>query len=325
MLKNNEQPTCAKIKRYLESLDVTGSTKISTRTIRRDIDYLRDECTAPIEFCFSKKYYSLTDPTWTWEAPFIDRGQMRASIIGARLAETLLPKSIRSEIRSAVDDLMVVNESDLSENAALKSLITSVCKVDIDSKIFAKVFRGWEERRSIKVKYKSANGTQSTLEIEPHILTLHDQIWYIKGHLLKVNSHKMQDKGYPKRIYALHRIQSIEVLTGQFQTDSQLIEEVDKGKLFDYETIDSATIHYSPSAAPYVREQHPADSYIDQSDGSLNLTLKNEPEYKLIRLVLAEAGEAAVLSPQWLADQLIDKANTVLNTQMRLSSGGCEV
>jgi len=135
----------------------------------------------------------------------------------------------------------------------------------------------------------------------------------------------MKDEGYPKRVYALHRIETVDILKGQFQTDSQLIEEVDKGKLFDYETIDSATIHYSPSAAPYVREQHPADSYIDQSDGSLNLTLKNEPEYKLIRLVLAEAGEAAVLSPQWLADQLIDKANTVLNTQMRLSSGGCEV
>ena len=51
---------------------------VSRHTVLRDLDFLRDEWGAPIEYDASRKGYYLSDPAWTVPAVKLDRREVFA-------------------------------------------------------------------------------------------------------------------------------------------------------------------------------------------------------------------------------------------------------
>ena len=64
-----------------------------------------------------------------------------AAILGARLAESIMPQPVAGEIQSAADTLLCDNDSGLDPNAALIALVAKGARIPVNPAFSAKCLR----------------------------------------------------------------------------------------------------------------------------------------------------------------------------------------
>ena len=106
------------------------------RTISRDIQVLKNDFNAPIKFDSVNNGFYLKHHGWDFQCPFLEEEQMLSLIIGARLAEEMLPAPVKGEIRQAMDERLASNNPDFLDTAFIDSLIiASTSKVTLEANI----------------------------------------------------------------------------------------------------------------------------------------------------------------------------------------------
>ncbi len=227
MMKENRYPNHRILEKALQKDDLTGEYKISQKTIQRDIKLLREEYGAPIEYCSKNHGYRLNDPGWSCEAWLYDDDELRGAVLGARLAEIMMPEPLRRTIRDAVDSMLMHNEKGMDEHVHIRSLMAAVpLRSKISEDIFATIFEAWSSHHTLKLKYRKSDGATSVKRYDPHVLVMHGGHWYTKGEQLESDGIKFDNTVYS--LLALHRITEAEVLDTVFEPDTKLIEEVEK-------------------------------------------------------------------------------------------------
>ena len=310
LLKEERYPNFPMVLRELSRLDEAGVYKISQKTIQRDVKYLVEELHAPIRYDAERKGYYLTDRSWSG-TPIIEEVEMDAAVYGAHLAETLLPPSrIANEIRKGTDALWSRNSGTSEEFAALNSLVAHGLSQRVSPDVFQTVFEAWRMQAPILVKYRRAgDGHVLQMTVEPHVLTLFDNVWYIKGHLRKTDKIITEEK--PVIILALHRMLGALKIDGHFQPDLKMIEEVNNGILFDVKRLDCVEILLIESSVTWSVEAFPNARLRKNDDGTAVLMLTDIEEYRVLNFVMTSAGKASVLSPEWLREKVIGYAQAV--------------
>lgn len=307
MLKQGEYPNAVKFSDMLCKADLYDNENIACtpKTIRRDIQYLKEKCHAPIEFDYKRNGYYVTHTGWDLYFPVLQDEVMLASLLGSRLAQDLMPEPIKTEITDAVDRQLTTNSPDFLDTAFIDSLIAaSGVKVRIEPDIFLAVFTAWQKHMALDIKYRDKDGEVSDRRIEPHVLTYYNSAWYIKGVCYK------QDD---IRVFAIHRIIEAED-AGFFEPDPLLIQRAKGGKIFEYKTISDIEIRCSKAIAGYVCEQHEFyDEQIQENkDGSVTVHVPAAPEHEIVKWILSEAGNAKVIKPKSLAKKIVAAAEKVI-------------
>ena len=146
MLKENRYPNFPRFVAEMKKIDVAGVCKLSSRTFLRDIAFLKSEYNAPIEYDYSNKGYYLTIPDWSIDIPLLEDNEMQSAVLGARLAENIMPPPIKDKIRSSVDSLLSINEKGMDEYTQLLSLVAHGSKIVIAPQIFDTVFHAWQKQ-----------------------------------------------------------------------------------------------------------------------------------------------------------------------------------
>ena len=182
LLKENRYPNTGAIVRYFNSADLYESHYTgfgcTAKTVSRDIKFLKEALGAPIRYDVERKGYFLLNPQWTFDCPMFDDAVMTGALLGARIAEQILPEPLRSLIRNAVDCLLTSNETGMSDEAEVSSLIVKTSREVPDGAVFALVFEAWQKRNSIRVEYLS-NGRMFSGIVNPHVLLFENGIWSI--------------------------------------------------------------------------------------------------------------------------------------------------
>lgn len=321
MLRKNSYPNYRKLQRALKLLDTTCMYSISQKTIQRDVQYLRDIYGAPIAFDNGKRGYYLTDQNWKFEVPQLDEDEMRAVTLGARLAETIMPEPVASEIQSAAETLLCDNPSGMDANAALIALVAQGARIPVKPEIFREVFEAWQTRRGLSVKYqKGMTGAVMDYVLEPQVLSFYDGLWYVKAVIVSCDGETQPERTI--RTLALNRFKTAAIYPGSFESDPRLIEEVNEGKLFNFPTIDEVVLRFTDYAIPYARENYDPALIEEQKDGSLLVTVYDAIDFKIVNLVLNEGGAVQVVSPPELAEKVVEQAERVIkaNTPTQSSS-----
>ncbi len=319
MLRKNSYPNHRSLQRALRMLDATNTYSLSQKTVQRDVQYLRDVYHASIEFDNGKRGYYLTDFNWIFEVPQLDADEMKAVMLGARLAETIMPEPVAGDIQSAAETLLCTNTGGLEPNAVLISLVAQGARIPVKPEIFREVFEAWQARRGLSVKYvKGKTGTIEEYLLEPQVLSFYDGLWYVKAILISRNGETLPERTI--RTLALNRFQFAAVYPGRFEPDMRLIEEVNEGKLFNFPVIDEVVLRFTDYAIPYARENYDPVLIDEQSDGSLLVTIYDAIDFKIVNLVLNEGGAVQVISPPELAEKVIEQARKVIEKQINHGS-----
>ena len=300
-LRKNAYPNASTFTRKLRELDLNENLNIacSERTVMRDLDTLRKDFDAPIAFSQEFNGYFLTDPYWELKVPFMSGEMVMAAMLGARLAEKIMPSPVREQIRDAVENAVADNNSELLDRTYIETLlIASGCKTAIVPAIFGAVFQAWRERRVLHLVYrKGESGETTERDFEPHIVACHKGNWYVKG--VDRADHKVV-------VLAVFRIQKAELTRFEFPIRKDILEETRRAGLFDYPKIENITVKCAPEIGYYLREQSGAKklALTPQEDGSLIVVLPPSPEQEALRWILGEGGNVEVLSPSWLREKV---------------------
>ena len=172
------------------------------------------------------------------------------------------------------------------------------------------MFEAWRLQAPVVVKYRrTGDGHVLQMTVEPHVLTLFDNVWYIKGHLRKTDKISSAEK--PAITLALHRMLGALRIDGHFQPDQKMIEEVNGGRLFDMKRLDCVEILLRDSSVVWSVEAFPDAGLTKNDDGTAALTLKDIEEYRVLNFMMTSGGKASVLSPEWLREKICGYALAV--------------
>ena len=316
MLRKNSYPNHTKLQRVFNTLDAVDRT-VSQKTIQRDVQYLKDVYNAPIAFDNGKRGYYLTDQNWKFEVPQLDADEMRAVTLGARLAETIMPEPVASDIQNAAETLLCENPTGLDANAALIALVAKGARIPVEPAIFREVFAAWQTRHGLSVKYqKGMTGAVMDYVLEPQVLAFYDGLWYVKAVVVSCDGETQPERTI--RTLALNRFKTAAIYPGRFEPDMRLIKEVNEGKLFDFPTVDEVVLRFTDYAIPYARENYEPELVEEQPDGSLLVTIYDAIDFKIVDLVLNEGGAVQVVSPPELAQKVVEQAERVIESQKEI-------
>lgn len=293
MLKENRYPNCASFTKELKNADINDNINISctSKTVQRDIKTLRDEFKAPIEYDYDLNGYYLTHHGWDFPCPLFEEREMLASVIGARIAEDILPDPMKSEVRQAVDFQLTTNNPDFLDTAYMRSLVVSSgLKVKIAPHVFNEVFNAWKEHRTLKIVYSDVADKCSEREIEPHALVFMDSAWFVKSFCLL--------RSYP-RSFALHRIKEAVIGDGLFDPDMDIINSVEKGNLFVYDQFKDIEILCDKNILNFIKEKpvNENQEITINKDESFTLRIPSMARHEAIQFVLYQLGDAVALRP----------------------------
>ena len=60
---------------------------VSQKTVQRDIDFLRDQMHAPIEYDRDRKSYVFTEATWSMPALLVSEGEILSVLLASKVLE----------------------------------------------------------------------------------------------------------------------------------------------------------------------------------------------------------------------------------------------
>ncbi len=311
MLKENRYPNFPRFVAEMKKLDIAGAYKMSQRTLLRDIAFLKAEYKAPIEYDYARKGYYLAVPGWSVDIPILEDHEMRAAVIGARLAENIMPSPVRQDVRSAVDSLLSVNENGMDENTVLLSLVAMGSKVSVDPEVFRPVFDAWQSHRRLRLCYHSVQGHAAEYVLEPHALVFYEGNWYLKVAALEKNGVPVP----PERknaTFALHRIHSAAILKKSFIPDQKIIDAVNQRKIFDFKnTVKDIRLRLGKEAYRFVVEQF--DIIDEGQEGDFHIVrIPEAAEYRIVNYILVEGGDAKLLNHPEIAEEVIRRAKQTI-------------
>jgi predicted DNA-binding transcriptional regulator YafY len=316
MLKENRYPNYPRFLAEMKRQDLAGAYDLSARTLQRDVAFLKHEYGAPIEYDRERRGYYLADPDWSADIPLLDDPEMRAAVLGARLAENLMPAPVKQEIRSAVDTLLSVNDKGLDENATLLSLVALGSRAKVAPAVFRIVFDAWQKRRCVKLTYETVDGHVSKRLAEPQALAFYEGNWYVKAVSRTKDGNSVPPEKRRASALALHRVKSAEETAVPFEPKQEIVDAVNRREIFDFPLVEDIRLRLGPEARKFIGEEF--DVTDEGRDGDHYLVrIAAAPAYRIVNYVLVEGGDASLLNHPELAAEVVKRAKAAIAAQKK--------
>ena len=192
-----DYPSAPELARGLQN---NHGEEVTTRTIQRDIEKMRDRG-ATIEYDPHRHGYYYTDMSWQLPGIDLTEGDLMALMVGDRALEGYRNSPWYEELRSVFERLTTL----LPENVTVSSedLVAHISVISdpvtrIDTEVWAAVREGLYKQRTIAIHYQAPGHDEPVIRIvDPLHLVGHHGEWY-----LLCWSHHHEEV----RIFALFRI-----------------------------------------------------------------------------------------------------------------------
>lgn len=165
--------------------DFRRELEVSPRTLARDLDFLRDEERAPIEYDAKGHGYRLTDEGYRLPPVRISRKEAFGFALARKLLAAFEGTPLHLEMRSVLGKIAESLEGEISVEPEWLSEQVSVLaedRVEVDPGIWARVVGFMERREVFRADYQTFTGQISGYELHPlHLLAYHGN-WYVMAH-----------------------------------------------------------------------------------------------------------------------------------------------
>lgn len=227
----------------------------------------------------------------------LDRQEALAMTVALRT----LREAAGAEQRAVVDRVLDKLEGALGDSAAAP---VDVHIDEVDSEIRAAVDRALNERRRLHLRYYVPARDETTeRDVDPM------RLLFSEGHgYLEAWCHRVRET----RLFRLDRMAAATVLDDPAEPPAD-VEPRDLSRgLFQPDRDDPvATVDLEPRAR-WVADYYPIESRSEQPDGRLRIRLRYADGAWLVWLVLRLGGDATLLEPAELADEVVERARAAL-------------
>jgi proteasome accessory factor B len=278
----------------------------SDRTIRRDLEYMRDQLHAPIEFDPRKNGYRYTEPTY--RLPFLQLTE--GELVALFLAEQLLrqyrgtpygPDLARAfaKITAALTDPISVDAERLSRAISFRTPAPALFDLDILRTLIMAIL----QRKRVVMDYWSASrNALGRREVNPYHLMSYDGQYYLIAYC---HTRKEPRQFVPGRIKAIEMTDEFFSPDDSFQLDEYL-----EGSLGVFRG-DGAERHrvrlrFTGTAVRYISERDwPVDHQVERTpSGDLVVSFEVTHLREVERLVFTWAPDCEALEPAELRESV---------------------
>jgi len=288
--------------------------EVSTKSIHRDIEFMRDRMNLPIEFNPARNGYLYTEDVSAFPTMHITEGEFFSLVLAEKALqqyrgtnfEKPLLKAIE-KIKHSLNDAISLNFSEIEQTFSFNTRAEQI----LNWEIFNAIAKAITHHEQIELAYRKPGQKEAELRVvDPYHMANINGEWYLFAY-----DHARKDI----RTFAPVRIQSVK-LTGEtferlknFSLEKRLRDSfgVHSGQ-GEHEVV----IRFNARAADYVREKkwHESQQLRELKSGGVELRLKLSSLAEIERWVLSWGGDAKVLKPRELAEAVKQSAKKILQS-----------
>ncbi|MDB9524383.1 YafY family protein [Oscillatoria sp. CS-180] len=288
------------------ALSLAKALEVSERTIRGDLDFLRDRFSAPIAYSRRNGYY-FTDPNWRLPSIPLSQGELFALTLGARMLSAYSGSAYREQLESAIEQLAKrlpeqtwVDLQQLTDDSVMFRL---GAELDLNPEVWQILEQACQHQQRVWIRYATPGKPISERQLDPYVLHFSRNNPYVTGWC-----HTRKEP----RWFRVDRIQTIELIDETFKVDPTFDREAHFASAFQHEVggvPQEMLIWFDVPTAPYIRERrwHPTQQIEEHPDGSLTLRFVVRGLNEVKRWVLFYGRGARVLGPPQLVAMVRDE------------------
>lgn len=285
--------------------------EVSTKTIMRDLAFMRDQLDLPCEYDPQTFTWRYAYPVKNFPTVQISEGELLALLVARKALEQYKGTPYHDQLAHAFDKLSAGLNDRISFSPSGTMGNISFHQAGLgrsDLKLFEKLSRAVNESREVAFDYKKPAGAAvERRRVQPYHLANRESAWYLVGHDL--------DRG-SLRTFALVRMQTLVVAERKFERPADFSPEKFFGKAFgafvgtgDYRV----TVRFAAAVADQIRERfwHESQEMRDLPDGGLEFSVQLGGLDEIVRWILGWGGDAEVVTPKELRDLVRAKAEAI--------------
>ena len=299
--------------KFPNATSLSKKIEVSSRTIQRDIEYMRDMYNAPIEFDAYKNGYYYTEENFYIKSVPLSEGELFSVALFDQLLEQYRNTPLENDLRSVFKkiEMSLPNKITL-DSSFLQNQITFIPDQmgTINPENFSKIFSALKNRHVLDFEYRPLQKTTwMTRRINPLHAVCQKGNWYVMGFC-----HDKKDI----RVFNFSRMQNVTESKEEFD----IPEDFNPDKYFDKEIGIwlSATKKYtvelliSAEIGTFALERSwNKNQKIEQrEDGSVWVSFETTQLPEVKRWVLGQGKTVKVLGPDELIAQVKEEVAVVL-------------
>jgi predicted DNA-binding transcriptional regulator YafY len=290
----------------LKATDLAREFEVNVRTAYRDLDFLRDEWRAPVEYDPHQGSYVLTEPMTELPHVALTHGELLAIYFAEKVVRQYRGTPFEADLAGAFRKILEL----LPEQVKVSpSALGDYLSMDLgalyapDAAIFRDVLGALRRKNTALIRYRSLSAGRTTdRRVRPYHVFNVGGDWYLAA---------WDERRKEVRDFALHRIRRITLTTERYEIPDD----------FDFRTYMAGAlaiekgarpapvaIRFAPRQARWIRERrwHASARIQEEMGGGLVLRMMVAETSELRRWVLQFGSEAEVVSPASLRKSVAD-------------------
>ncbi len=299
-----------KQKKYPKLKELMEKFEISSRQASREIEFMRDFFSAPIEYSQEETGYYYSEEGFELPGIWVSEEEIVSMILSKQLSATIPDQKIKKKIHSFFDKIYSHVDVDLQE-LEKKISLKNIRYYRVKPAIFESVVFGLTKNRKLKINYQSAYKRETRTRI---IDPLHMLLYMGNWHLIAFCETRKETRNF-----VLSRISEVEILEDKIEErfkrkDIHKLIEESYGIFFSGHKTE-VTLRFSAEVAPLVKDQvwFPGQQLEEQKDSSIMLRFPVADFREVERDILQFGSGVEVLAPPELR-RIIKETITKMNT-----------
>lgn len=300
--------------RYPNATTLGRDLEVVTKTIQRDIEFMRDRMLLPIEYDSRRFGYYYTEEVSAFPTLQITEGELFALLVAEKALQqyrgTNFEKPLVSAFKkmaSSLPDTVSLHLADWDQTISFRHSAEPILNLEI----FDTLAKATARRQQIEVAYRKPGSRQTEARVlDPYHLANINGEWFLFAydHLRK-----------GLRTFVPQRIQAAQPTGKTFERPRKFsVEKMlrDSFGVHSGEGNFQVVLRFDTQAADYIREKrwHPSQELLDLPDGGVELRLRLSGLGEIQRWVLGWGGAAVVVEPPELAESVRQAARRMAGT-----------
>ena len=300
-LQDGRLTNCSSLAKKLE---------VSTKTIMRDLAFMRDQMDLPVEYDAPTYSWKYNYPVKNFPTVQVSEGELLALLVAQKALEQYKGTPYHDQLAHAFEKLST-GLNDRISFSATRSLGSvsfhhqGLSKADL--KVFASLSRAVMQSLEVEFDYTKPDTAPERRRVQPYHLANRANSWYLVGYDLERAS---------LRNFAVVRMQGLAVQQQKFRKPADFSPEKHFGKSFgayvgkgDYQVV----VRFDRAVTGLIKERiwHETLETKELPDGRLEFTLRLDSLDEIRRWILGWGAAAEVISPTELRDSVRDTADAV--------------
>lgn len=298
--------------KFPNATGLAAELEVSTKSIHRDLEFMRDRLHLPLEYAKANNGYFYTEEVNAFPTLQITEGELFALLVAEKSLQqyrgTTFEKPLVSAFKkmaASLPDTVSLNLADWEQTISFRTSAETILNLEI----FDALAKATSQRQQLKLAYRKPGKkeTEPRLVDPYHIANINGE-WFLFAY-----DHDRKDI----RTFVPARIKSAEQTGRQFVRPQKFSLEKrlrDSFGVYSGKGEFDVVIRFNEKIADYIREKkwHESQQLIELKDGGVELRLKLSSLAEIERWILGWGGDAVAIQPKELIDGIEKAAKKIL-------------